>query len=153
MCIRDRCAALKVGDKVVGHAGELHPQILEALELPSRTCAMELDLSVLPLEQELPAPRLSAFPVVNQDLALVVDASVPAETVRRTVEQAAGELLESVRLFDVYRSQQLGAGKKSLAFELVFRASDRTLTEDEASEARLRAAHAAADAYGATMRA
>lgn len=148
-----RCAALKVGDKVVGHAGELHPQILEALELPSRTCAMELDLSVLPLEQELPAPRLSAFPVVNQDLALVVDASVPAETVRRTVEQAAGELLESVRLFDVYRSQQLGAGKKSLAFELVFRASDRTLTEDEASEARLRAAHAAADAYGATMRA
>lgn len=148
-----RCAALKVGDKAVGHAGELHPQILEALELPIRTCAMELDLSVLPLEQELPAPRLSAFPVVNQDLALVVDAAVPAETVRHTVEQAAGELLESVRLFDVYRSKQLGAGKKSLAFELVFRANDRTLTEDEASEARLRAAHAAADAYGATMRA
>lgn len=148
-----RCAALKVGEAVVGHAGELHPHILEALELPVRTCAMELDVSALPLEQELPAPVLSAFPVVNQDLALVVDEAVPAETVRRTVEQAAGELVESVRLFDVYRSDQLGAGKKSLAFGLVFRAGDRTLTEDEASEARLRAAQAAADAHGATMRA
>ena len=147
-----RCAALKVAGTVVGHAGELHPQVLEALELPTRTCAMEIDLTALPFDAELPAPMLSAFPAVHQDIALVVDESVPAEAVRRTVEEAAGELLESVTLFDVYRSEQLGEGKKSLAFGLVFRAGDRTLTEDEASEARLRAARAAEAANGAAMR-
>ena len=77
---------------------------------------------------------------------------MPAEAVRRTVEEAAGELLESVTLFDVYRSEHLGAGKKSLAFGLVFRAGDRTLTEDEASEARMQAAQAAESAHGAAMR-
>lgn len=147
-----RCAALKVGGEVVGYAGELHPQILEALELPARTCAMELDLTALPLDETLPAPVLSAYPVVNQDLALVVDEDVPAEAVRRAIAEAAGELLESVALFDVYRSEHLGDGKKSLAFGLVFRAGDKTLTEDEASEARLRAAEAAAEQFGATMR-
>lgn len=147
-----RCAELKVDGTVVGHAGELHPQVLEALDLPARTCAMEIDLTALPLDAELPAPMLSAFPAVHQDIALVVDESVPAEAVRRTVEEAAGELLESVTLFDVYRSEHLGAGKKSLAFGLVFRAGDRTLTEDEASEARLQAAQAAESAHGAAMR-
>ncbi|AQQ15171.1 Phenylalanine--tRNA ligase beta subunit [Corynebacterium glaucum] len=153
-----RCAALTVASvdgqdrRIVGYAGELHPQILEALELPARTCAMELDLTALPLDEVLPAPVLSAFPAVNQDIALVVDEELPAESVRRTVEEAAGELVESVRLFDVYRSEQLGEGKKSLAFGLVFRAGDRTLTEDEASEARLRAAKAAEEQHGAAMR-
>lgn len=147
-----RCAELKVDGTVVGHAGELHPQVLEALDLPARTCAMEIDLTALPFDAELPAPMLSAFPAVHQDIALVVDESVPAEAVRRTVEEAAGELLESVTLFDVYRSEHLGAGKKSLAFGLVFRAGDRTLTEDEASEARMQAAQAAESAHGAAMR-
>ena len=147
-----RCAALKAGGEVVGYAGELHPQMLEALELPERTVAMELDLSALPFDYELPAPVLSAFPAVNQDIALVVDADVPAEAVRQVVEEAAGELLERVTLFDVYVSDQLGENKKSLAFGLVFRAGDRTLTEDEASEARLKAAKAAEERFGATMR-
>lgn len=148
-----RCAALKVGDTVVGHAGELHPQVLEALELPPRVCAMELDLSALPENTKLPAPALSAFPALHQDLALVVDEAVPAEAVRKVVEEAAGELVESVSLFDVYRSEQLGESKKSLAFGLVFRAADRTLTEDEASEARLASARAAEERFGAAMRA
>lgn len=148
-----RCAALKVGDTVVGHAGELHPQVLEALELPPRVCAMELDLTALPENTELPAPALSAFPALHQDLALVVDEAVPAEAVRKVVEEAAGELVESVSLFDVYRSKQLGESKKSLAFGLVFRAADRTLTEDEASEARLASARAAEERFGAAMRA
>lgn len=148
-----RCAALKVGDTVVGHAGELHPQVLEALELPPRVCAMELDLTALPENTELPAPALSAFPALHQDLALVVDEAVPAEAVRKVVEEAAGELVESVSLFDVYRSEQLGESKKSLAFGLVFRAADRTLTEDEASEARLASARAAEERFGAAMRA
>ncbi|WP_291314661.1 phenylalanine--tRNA ligase subunit beta [Corynebacterium sp. UBA2622] len=148
-----RCAALSVGGRVVGYAGELHPQVLETLELPARTCAMEIDLSALPFDENLPAPVLSAFPAVNQDIALVVDEEVPAEAVRRAVEEGAGELVERVTLFDVYRSAQLGEGKKSLAFGLVFRAPDRTLTEAEASEARMSAAEAAREKFGAEMRA
>ena len=147
-----RCAELRVGETVVGHAGELHPQILEALELPPRVCAMELDLSALPFAEVLPAPILSVYPALHQDIALVVDEAVPAEEVRRVLEEGAGELLEGVTLFDVYRSEQLGEAKKSLAFGLVFRAPDRTLTEDEASEARLAAAEAAKARFGAEMR-
>ncbi|WNI12176.1 phenylalanine--tRNA ligase subunit beta [Corynebacterium sp. Z-1] len=147
-----RCAALKVGDVTVGFAGELHPEILEALELPARTCAMEIDLAALPLDEVLPAPVLSSFPALNQDIALVVDDGVAAEDVRRAVEEGAGELVESVKLFDVYRSEHLGEGKKSLAFGLVFRAPDRTLTEDEASQARLAAAGVAQQRFGAQMR-
>lgn len=148
-----RCAALKVAGATVGYAGELHPEILKALGLPERSCAMELDLSALPLEEALPAPVLSSFPALNQDIALVVDEGVAAEDVRRAVEEGAGDLVEAVTLFDVYRAEHLGEGKKSLAFGIVFRAGDRTLTEDEASEARMGAARLAEERYGAQMRA
>ena len=147
-----RCAELQVDGEVVGHAGELHPQILEKLNLPARTCAMEIDLTAIPLAERLPAPRLSAFPLLNQDIALVVDEAVAAEDVRRAVEEGAGELVEAVTLFDVYRSESLGEGKKSLAFGLAFRAPDRTLTEEEASEVRLKAAELAKERFGAEMR-
>lgn len=148
-----RCAALKVNGEIVGYAGELHPQVLERLELPARTCAMELDLTALPLQESLPAPVLSSFPALHQDIALVVEESVPAEQVRGIVAEGAGELLEAVELFDVYRSGQLGEDKKSLAFSLLFRADDRTLTDEEANEARLRAAELAKQKVGAEMRA
>lgn len=148
-----RCAAIKVGESVVGYAGELHPQILEALNLPPRTCAMELCVTDLPLDEAFPAPVLSAFPALHQDIALVVDESTPAESVRQVVEEAAGDLLESVELFDIFRGEQLGEGKKSLAFKLVFRAGDRTLTDDEVNEHRLAAAKLAKAKLGAEMRA
>ncbi|WP_257183375.1 phenylalanine--tRNA ligase subunit beta [Corynebacterium cystitidis] len=148
-----RCAALKVDGEVVGYAGELHPQVLEALELPERLCAMEIDLTAMPLRENFPAPVLSSFPALHQDIALTVDEDIPAESVRRAVKEGAGELLETVELFDVFRSEKLGEGKKSLAFKLLFRAGDRTLTDDEASEARLAAAELAKNRFGAEMRA
>ncbi|OHO61901.1 phenylalanine--tRNA ligase subunit beta [Corynebacterium sp. HMSC036D02] len=151
-----RCAALVLAadeETVVGYAGELHPQVLEALELPARTCAMELDVTALPLHEKFPAPVLSSFPALHQDIALVVDEDTPAEAVRRVVEEGAGELLESVELFDVFRGEQLGEGKKSLAFQLLFRADDRTLTDEEANEHRLAAADLAKQRLGAEMRA
>lgn len=151
-----RCAAIVLTDDaktVVGYAGELHPQVLEALDLPVRTCAMELDVTALPLEEKFPAPMLSAFPALHQDIALVVDETTPAEQVRKVVEEGAGELLESVELFDVFRGEQLGEGKKSLAFQLLFRASDRTLTDDEVNEHRLAAAELAKQRLNADMRA
>lgn len=150
-----RCAAVKVAgtDVVLGHAGELHPQVLEALNLPARTCAMELDISAMPLEEKFPAPVLSSFPALHQDIALVVDEGVPAERVRAIVEEGAGELIESVELFDIFRGEQLGDGKKSLAFQLLFRAADRTLTDDEVNEHRMAAAELAKQRLGAEMRA
>ncbi|ALC05766.1 Phenylalanine-tRNA ligase beta subunit [Corynebacterium deserti GIMN1.010] len=147
-----RCAALLVDGSVVGYAGELHPQVLEKLGLPARTCAMELDITALPLVENLPAPVLSSFPALHQDIALVVEESIPAEAVRAAVEEGAGDLIEAVELFDVYRSEQLGEGKKSLAFSLRFRASDRTLTDEEANEARLHAAEVAKEKFNADMR-
>ncbi|MGW3784647.1 phenylalanine--tRNA ligase subunit beta [Micromonospora chokoriensis] len=147
-----RCAELLVDGTVVGHAGELHPVVVAALELPRRTCAMELNLDALPPSPVTPAPTVSGFPPALIDVALVVDDSVPAEQVRRALEAGAGELLEDVRLFDVYSGAQLGEGRRSLAYKLTFRAPDRTLTVEEAVAARDAAVAVAAERVGATLR-
>jgi phenylalanyl-tRNA synthetase beta chain len=147
-----RCGELRVDGHPVGHAGELHPAVVEALGLPPRTCAMELDLDALPLTDHRPAPLVSPYPPVLQDVALVVDAGVPVAELTATLRRGAGELLEDVRLFDVYTGDQIGPGKRSLAFALRFRAPDRTLTVAEATAARDAAVAAAADTHGATLR-
>jgi phenylalanyl-tRNA synthetase beta chain len=148
-----RCAAIEVDGLTVGHAGELHPSALAALELPRRTSAMELDLDALPEAGVAPAPRVSSFPPALIDVALVVDESVPAADVQAALVAGAGGLLESVRLFDVYTSsQQLGEGRKSLAYKLTFRAPDRTLTVEEAVAARDAAITEAAARFGAILR-
>ncbi|MDT0269972.1 phenylalanine--tRNA ligase subunit beta [Streptomyces sp. DSM 44915] len=153
-----RCAALRVrldGERrLVGHAGELHPRVVKALGLPERACAMELDLDVLQAAGGGPVagPAISTFPVATQDVALVVDNAVPAAEVEAALRAGAGELLESVRLFDVFTGEQLGAGRKSLAYALRFRATDRTLTADEATAAREAAVATAISRTGATLR-
>ena len=148
-----RCAAIAVDGVTVGHAGELHPNALAALELPRRTSAMELDLDALPESGVAPAPRVSGFPPALIDVALVVDETVPAADVQAAVVAGAGELLESVHLFDVYTSaQQLGEGRKSLAYKLTFRAPDRTLTVEEAVAARDAAVAEATARFGAVLR-
>ncbi|MET9969300.1 phenylalanine--tRNA ligase subunit beta, partial [Streptomyces sp. NPDC006356] len=154
-----RCAELAItvdgAERVVGHAGELHPRVLKALGLPARTCAMELDLDALErVGDGVPqAPSISTFPVATQDVALVVDKPVPAAEVEAALRAGAGELLEGIRLFDVYvNDEQLGDGKKSLAYALRFRAGDRTLTVDEASAARDAAVALAGERTGAVLR-
>ncbi|MFI1800602.1 phenylalanine--tRNA ligase subunit beta [Streptomyces sp. NPDC020379] len=153
-----RCAALLVlvdGEEVlVGNAGELHPRVTKAFGLPERTCAMEIELDLLERAGAgaVEAPHVSAFPVATQDVALVVDASVPAADVEAALRAGAGELLESLRLFDIFTGEQLGEGKKSLAYALRFRAADRTLTADEATAARDAAVAAAVERTGAVLR-
>jgi phenylalanyl-tRNA synthetase beta chain len=154
-----RCAELAVvaggAERVVGHAGELHPRVLKALGLPERTCAMELNLDALEAvgDGTPQAPGISTFPVATQDVALVVDKPVPQAEVEAALREGAGELLESIRLFDVYENdEQLGEGRKSLAYALRFRAGDRTLTVDEASAARDAAVALAAERTGAVLR-
>jgi phenylalanyl-tRNA synthetase beta chain len=148
-----RCAVLLVGDRVVGHAGELHPRVVASWGLPLRSCAMELDLTLLGFDSDpVPAPRLSTFPVATQDVAVVVDASVPAADVEAALRHGAGDLLESLRLFDVYRGAQVGEGRASLAYTLRFRAPDRTLTVEEVTAAREAAVAEAARRTGAVVR-
>ncbi|HEY5842821.1 MAG TPA: phenylalanine--tRNA ligase subunit beta [Mycobacterium sp.] len=147
-----RCAEVFVGATSVGYAGQLHPAVVERAGLPKGTCAVELDLDAIPIPESLPAPRVSPFPAVFQDVSLIVAEDVAAQSVIDAVREGAGELLEDVRLFDVYTGPQVGAGRKSLALALRFRAADRTLTEDEASGARDAAVACAAARVGAEQR-
>ncbi|MER5421523.1 phenylalanine--tRNA ligase subunit beta [Streptosporangium roseum] len=149
-----RCAALYAGDVLVGHAGELHPRVIEAYGLPARTSAMELELTRLesPSAGPVAAPAISAYPVATQDVALIVDAATPVAAVEAALREGAGDLLESVRLFDVYTGAQAGEGRKSLAYSLRFRAPDRTLTAEEASAARDAAVALAGERTGAQLR-
>jgi phenylalanyl-tRNA synthetase beta chain len=147
-----RCAEVLVGDTVVGHAGQLHPAVIERSGLPKGACAVELDLDAIPIVETMPAPAVSPFPAVFQDVSLVVGDDVAAQSVVDAVRAGAGALLEDVRLFDVYTGPQIGEGRKSLTLALRFRAADRTLTEDEASAAREAAVQRAAELVGAIQR-
>jgi phenylalanyl-tRNA synthetase beta chain len=153
-----RCAEVLLGDRgdesVVGHAGELHPKVCQAYGLPARSAAVELDLDRLIAAgpEMVAASPFSSYPVAKEDVALIVPADVPAAEVETALAEGAGELLESVRLFDLYTGEQIGEGKKSLAFALRFRASDRTLTEAEVADARQAAVQVAVDRFGAVQR-
>jgi phenylalanyl-tRNA synthetase beta chain len=149
-----RCALVCLGDEEIGHAGELHPRVCAAYGLPRGTAVLEIDLDALMAHSvEIPpAPVVSHHPLAKEDVALVVDDSIHAAEVEQALRAGAGELLESIRLFDVFTGPQIGEGKKSLAFALRFRAPDRTLTETETAAARDAAVAAAADAVGAVQR-
>ncbi|TFV65699.1 UNVERIFIED_ORG: phenylalanine--tRNA ligase subunit beta [Bacillus sp. AZ43] len=147
-----RCAELLAGDVVVGHAGELHPRVCAALELPARTSVMELDVDALPAAAVPIGPPVSSFPPVRMDMALFVPNEQPEAAVRAALVQGAGELLEDLRLFDVYTGNPVPEGQRSLAYSLTFRAVDRTLTSEEASTAFHAAVEAAARATGAHLR-
>jgi phenylalanyl-tRNA synthetase beta chain len=147
-----RCAEIVVAGRVAGYAGELHPAVCDALELPRRTAAMELELDAVPLPGVVAGPRFSTFPPVLIDVAVVVAAATPQAQVRHALAEGAGPLLEAVRLFDVYTSGALGEGRKSLAYKLIFRAPDRTLTVEEAVAARDAALAVAGSRVGATLR-
>ena len=152
-----RCAALYVrvaGERVlVGHAGELHPRTVKAFSLPERTAAMELDLDrIESARTKISAPEVRTYPVATQDVAMVVDESVSVGDISSALGEGAGELLESVRLFDVYTGEQVEEGRKSVAFALRFRAGDRTLTAEEAGAARDAAVALATERTGAVLR-
>jgi phenylalanyl-tRNA synthetase beta chain len=150
-----RCAKVTSGEVTLGFAGELHPKVCHAFGLPERSAAVVVDLDALMrlAPEVVPGPVFSTFPVAKEDVALVVDESVTAGAVEAALREGAGELLESVRLFDVYVGEQIGQGKKSLAFALRFRAPDRTLAEGEAGGARDAAVARAAELTGAVQRA
>ena len=149
-----RGAKVIVSGKEVGIAGELHPDIADELHLPGRVGVFEVDLSAIyDLAPELiTASEIGVMPAATQDLSLVVGLDVSAADLVETIEEGAGELLESISLVDDWRSETLGQ-KKSLTFSMVFRAKDKTLTAAEATAAKEAAVQLAAERHGAELRA
>ena len=150
-----RCARITLEDgTLVGHAGELHPKVLAALDLPARTVAAEFDVDVLTeaSDRAVQASQFSTFPPALTDIALLVRSEVAAADVEDALRAGAGESLEAVTLFDVYEGDRIESGHRSLAYRLTFRAADRTLTTDEVNEFRDAAVAAAASATGAVQR-
>ncbi len=145
-----RCAEFLVNGAPVAHAGELHPRVVAQFALPARACAFVVNLDALPDSAIVRAQEILTMPVAVQDLALIVDASVTAAELEQALRIGAGELLESITLFDRY--DKLGDGKISLAFTLTFRAPDRTLTGAEVAQAREGAVASASAKCGAVAR-
>jgi phenylalanyl-tRNA synthetase beta chain len=145
-----RCAEIKVDGKAVAHAGELHPRVCAALNLPPRTVVFAVILSELPFPEVSYRPKIWNFPAVVQDVALIVDGNVAANSVKNALIEGGGELLESVELFDRY--DQIGDGKVSLAFTLTFRSPERTLTSEEVAGYRDNAVSVANKKCGAVLR-
>jgi len=140
---------------LVGFVGELHPELATQNDLPRQVAVVEIDLDKLfeAAPKLVSAQSISTYPAATQDLSLVVAQEVPAADLLERVRVAAGDLLEAISLVDDYRGSNIPAGMKSITFALRFRATDRTLTQAEASEARDNAVAAAHKSFGATIRA
>ncbi|MDH4139754.1 MAG: phenylalanine--tRNA ligase subunit beta [Coriobacteriia bacterium] len=150
-----RSAELIVNGQVAGWVGEVHPRVLDAFDAHGPVVMFELAMDVLtaaavPLRQYSEIPR---FPAVELDIALVVEESVSAERVEQAITSAGGKVLEGVRLFDVYMGAGVPEGKKSLAYALTYRASDRTLTDEEVRPQHEKLLRKVASAVGAELRA
>ena len=146
-----RCAEFIVAGKAVAHAGELHPRVVSEFALPERCAAWGINLDALPASPLVSPKPVGVMPAAVQDIALIVDQKVSAAELMTALRDGAGELLESIELFDRY--DKIGDGKISLAFTLTFRATDRTLKTEEVSKAREAAAAEALKRCGATVRA
>ena len=149
-----RCARLTRGGVVFAQIGEVHPAVRERFDMPKRAVIAEMNLQTLleshkPMGEMKPLPR---FPAMARDLALVMDEGVAVGPLMGDMRKAAGKLLESIQMFDVYRGIQVGANKKSVAFSLIFRAPDRTLTDEEVQKAMDKVKQVCAQKYEASVR-
>ena len=148
-----RCARLTIDGKELGILGEIHPQVTERYGISCRVYSFTLDADVMfaYAQREKQYKPLPKFPAVTRDLALLCDDSIPVLTLEKAMKKAAGPLLESIKLFDVYKGKQIEAGKKSVAFSLTLRSADSTLT-DEQAVATVNKIIKALEALGAVLR-
>ena len=149
-----RTAEARAGDRVIGLLGEVHPRAAETFDLPRRACLAEIDLDAMMDVAVVgrPQPGLSRFPAVDRDVALLVAVEHPAARVQAAIAAAAGELAESIELFDVYQGANIPAGSRSLAYRLTFRAPDRTLADEEVDAVMANVRRALTDELGAVIR-
>jgi phenylalanyl-tRNA synthetase beta chain len=151
-----RVAEVLVNGAPVGQLGQLHPLVCEAYgltEFPVLTADLDVEKLQATSRLQYTVTSVSRYPAVLQDIAVVVDEGVPASKVQTVIVEAGGRLLRDVRLFDLYRGEQAGAGKKSLAYSLTFQADDRTLTEKDANKLRDKIVQRLNESLDATLRA
>ena len=150
-----RVAALRLGEDEIGMLGEVHPAVRMAFGLPDQpVCLLELDLERL-LAEASPDKQfepISRMPALREDLALIVDEAVPPDELEMAMRRAGQPLLVDVVLFDVYRGQQIGSGKKSLAYALTFQSPTKTLTGKQAARQRSRIIKSLQREFGAQVR-
>ena len=149
-----RKAVLSVSGTPLATLGEIHPDLAERFEISRRVYLAEIDLAAVEAaEVEITGVKdLPKFPAVSRDIALVADEAVGTGTMLDAIRKAGGRTLESARLFDVFRSDKLGKGKKSVAYALTFRAADRTLTDEEITGSMNRILSALEKDFGAEIR-
>jgi phenylalanyl-tRNA synthetase beta chain len=150
-----RVHAVDGESRVVGTAGELHPAVLKEFGLPARTAAFELDLEavIAAAPAVVRAEAVSTYPPAKEDFAFVVEDSVPASAVEAAILVGAGDLAERVHLFDVFTGEQIGEGKKSLAYAVKLRSPEATLTAEQIGAARKGIIAAVESAVGGVLRA
>ncbi len=154
-----KCAWLLAGGTQIGLFGELHPQVRARYDWPAafRTPVLAADLDLAALLPRIPAIRTTAavptLPPVLEDLAVVVDEDIPAERVETLIRQTGGRIVTNVRLFDVYRGEKIGAGKKSLAYSITYQAIDKTLSDRDVAGFRARILKRLEQEVGAKLRA
>lgn len=150
-----KCAEVWVGELQVGVIGELHPLVRENYDFsPTPLMAAEFDLEAIqPLVPErYTVQPVPTFPPVLEDLAVVVNETIPAARVLEVIQQAGGELVVGIRLFDVYRGDQAGPGLKSLAYNITYQSPDHTLTDQEVARVRQRIVDRLEQELGARLR-
>jgi phenylalanyl-tRNA synthetase beta chain len=151
-----RCARVAVGNDndIIALLGEIHPLVQAKYGIDARVCAAEVNLELLQKNARLekqyrPLPK---FPATTRDLAVTCSEETPVLELEKAIKTAAGGVLESITLFDIYRGRQVPEGQKSAAFSIALRAQDRTLTDDEA-DSTMKAVIAALAELGAVLRA
>jgi len=149
------CADILVDGVTIGKVGEIHPALIQKYDIGQKVSLFEIDLSAAEPQRrrEHGYEKPSRFPYSERDLAIVVDDAVEAAALYSAIRTAGGEMLKRVVLFDMYRGKQVGEGKKSLAFNLRFQSSDRTLTDEEVTAAFNRVVEELEKRFGAKLRA
>jgi phenylalanyl-tRNA synthetase beta chain len=150
-----KCARVMVGDTQIGLIGELHPQVAENYDLP-KTALLAADIdfeALIPLVPTVYHVRpIPSQPPILEDIALIVDEAILADQVEDLIRQTGGRTVTDVRLFDVYRGDQIGPGKKSLAYNLIYQDPDRTLTDKDAARVRKKIVNRLEQTLGAKLR-
>jgi len=145
-------ADIYLNDQLVGVVGLLHPSLAKMFDLKDNVYLFELDLAILQAKNLSRVKEISKFPKISRDIAILVDESIPADQIQATISNAAGGLLQTVTVFDVYQGEGIPSSKKSMAFSLVLQDDTRTLTDDEVANLMQRVYSALQDAHAAELR-
>ena len=150
-----KCAQVLLCDSSTGVFGEIHPLVMDRFDLnefPILAAELDLEAIIASIPERYHIQPVPVYPPVLEDLAIIVDENLPAERVEETIRYAAGDIITSIKLFDVYRGDVIGQGKKSLAYSITYQAPDRTLTDNEVAVTRQRIIQVIKDEIDASIR-